>query len=136
MFQAASALLFSQILTHGVAVEVSSENMLSAAQSLFTDLTQVSSVSQIPYSSFPLFRHFPYLHFHFLHFPPFFSIHLPFSFLSFPQSFHLHPFLPTPGGRATTIFLNLPFGQVAIKINLPKITLTCPNNNLFHIVHY
>ena len=39
-------------------------------------------------------------------------------------------------GQTTTIFLNLPLGQVAIKINLPKITLTCPNNNFFYIVHY
>ena len=44
--------------------------------------------------------------------------------------------LPPPRGQATTIFLNLPEGQVAIKINLPKITLTCPNDKLFHIVHY
>lgn len=40
-FQAAAALLFSQFLLHGVAVEVQPEEMLSAALAEFTDLAQV-----------------------------------------------------------------------------------------------
>ena len=38
---AASALLFSQIIDHGIGVAVQPEEMVSAALSVLTDLTQV-----------------------------------------------------------------------------------------------
>ena len=44
IFQAAAALLFSQLLYNGEAVDVAAEQLLSAAHSEFTDLAQVSGI--------------------------------------------------------------------------------------------
>lgn len=41
IFQAAAALLFVQLLTHGAAGEVQPEELLNAALSEFTDLAQI-----------------------------------------------------------------------------------------------
>ena len=41
MFKAAAALLFSQCLHYGISAEVTPEDLLSAALSEFTDLSQV-----------------------------------------------------------------------------------------------
>lgn len=46
---AASALLFSQIIDHGVGVAVQPEEMVTAALSVLTDLTQVNIMLVMQY---------------------------------------------------------------------------------------
>lgn len=52
-FQAAAALLFSQLLHNGVAVEVQPEQILLAALSEFTDIAQV--IKRVPCVHFQCF---------------------------------------------------------------------------------
>ena len=45
LVQAAAALLFSQCLHYGISAEVTPEDLLSAALSEFTDLSQVTATN-------------------------------------------------------------------------------------------